>query len=52
MQKKIKRGVPQGSILRPILFYSYISDLLIKINETKIVLFADYTNIFVTAENK
>ena len=49
--KEIEHGVPQGSILGPILFSLYINDLHLNITGTKIVLFADDTNILVTDEN-
>jgi hypothetical protein len=49
--KEIEHGVPQGLILGPVLFSLYINDLPQNITGTKIVLFADNTNILVSDEN-
>ena len=49
--KEIEHGVPQGSILGPILFSLYINGLPLNIMGSKIVLFEDDTNILLPDEN-
>ena len=47
----INCGVPQGSVLGPLLFLLYINDISNVVSDSKLKLFADDTNLFVSGKN-
>lgn len=49
--RPVKYGVPQGSVLGPLLFLLFINDLPLNI-DAECTLFADDTNILITGENE
>ena len=50
--KTIQHGVPQGSILGPLLFNLFINDLTFFINDAKLRLYADDTTLYLSHSNQ
>ena len=48
----VRAGVPQGSVLGPLLFLVYINDLTQVIHHSQIRLFADDTCLFIEVDNR
>ena len=50
-KKRLVSGVPQGSILGPLLFIIYVNDLHRALSDSYCIIFADDTNVFIKHKN-
>jgi hypothetical protein len=50
--KKVEHDVPQGLVLGQLLFLLYINDITENVQRTKMVLFADDTNLIITGKDE
>ena len=49
--KRSEHGVPQGSVIGPVLFLMFINDINYFISPSKCVLFADDTTLIISHKN-
>lgn len=49
---KIRNGVPQGSLLGPLLFNMYINDICNVSKVVKYIIYADDTSLFLSSQEK
>ena len=50
-RRVVQYGIPQGSILGPLMFVIYMNDITYASRNLKYVLYADDTNVFMTSSN-